>query len=596
MKSLRATFFLLFGGLCFIVAFGMGIMLFLQYHSYIKRSYAGVIENTARSMERLFPRLRDVAGLLAEGEAREGSYFDLVRSINEITESYGFAYIYYLRHDAGSFQFILDTDDVDLFDSPGDFDEMWLKAYEEPPAELTEAWQSKTFAITRRPYTDEWGTFVSGFYPVFDSAGTVAGLLGLDFDVSYVRGLERRALFAFVVSLLAALLVGGLVSLRMASSITGPINEVAMAANTLAQMRFDIKTSKLRKDEIGVMQKALYAIRDTLRQTMGEINDEQLGKQLNISRNLNQIINRSTGELSTINSGMDVLERKSREESDSVRETAASVADIIGSIEALNQAVESQAESIAASSALIEQMVSGIRDIEATVREANEITENLGESSKAGRKTLEQLAEDLSGMAERSAALEKANETIANIAAQTNILAMNAAIEAAHAGEAGRGFAVVSSEIRKLAVSSNRESESISTEIRNMAEAIAEIRKVSAVTVESMQHIFMKLSEMGASFASIKGTIEMQAVNGGRILDALGKIRGMADEVNRGSANIQQGSSAIDRTVRNLRAVSEEVGSSVDAARQASEQIAVSFSMAKKIADGAVMVRPGQNG
>ena len=173
---------------------------------------------------------------------------------------------------------------------------------------------------------------------------------------------------------------------------------------------------------------------------------------------------------------------------------------------------------------------------------------------------------------------------------------MNAAIEAAHAGEAGRGFAVVSSEIRKLAVSSNRESESISTEIRNMAEAIAEIRKVSAVTVESMQHIFMKLSEMGASFASIKGTIEMQAVNGGRILDALGKIRGMADEVNRGSANIQQGSSAIDRTVRNLRAVSEEVGSSVDAARQASEQIAVSFSMAKKIADGAVMVRPGQNG
>jgi methyl-accepting chemotaxis protein len=357
-------------------------------------------------------------------------------------------------------------------------------------------------------------------------------------------------------------------------------------------MRFDIKTSELREDEIGVVQKALYHIRDVLKQTMGNITHEQLGKQLNISRNLNQIITQSTEELHTINAGMDVLENKSKAESESVRETVESVRDIVSSIEALDRAVESQSESIASSSHLIEEMVKGIRDIQATVHEANVITENLGESSKDGRKTLEQLSDDMTRLAERSVALEDANKTISNIAAQTNILAMNAAIEAAHAGEAGRGFSVVSSEIRKLAVESNRESESISAEIKSMTQAMTEIRQVSGRTVESMNNIFMKLSEMSSSFANIKDTIEMQAVNSGRVVEALERIRNMADEVNRDSGKIQRGSVIIDKSVKDLQTVSEDVGQSVSTAQQASRQIATSFSMAKKIVDGKIIIRP----
>jgi methyl-accepting chemotaxis protein len=325
---------------------------------------------------------------------------------------------------------------------------------------------------------------------------------------------------------------------------------------------------------------------------MGEINDEQLGKQLNISRNLNRIINQSNEELQTIIDGVEVLGNKSTNENESVQNTTKSVEDIIVNIGALNKAVELQAESINSSSKLIEQMVTSIYGIQAAVQEASHITETLGESSKSGRKTLEQLTEDITHLAERSIALENANKTISGIAAQTNILAMNAAIEAAHAGDAGKGFAVVSSEIRKLAIMSNKESESISAEIKKMAKAIGEIRQVSGVTVGSMNNIFLKLSEMNSSFTGIKGTIETQAVSGQHVMEALKKIRSLADEVSMDSDKIHRDSTTIDDTVKVLRSVSEEVNQSVVTTRNISKQIASSFSMAKKIVDGKIITRP----
>jgi methyl-accepting chemotaxis protein len=226
------------------------------------------------------------------------------------------------------------------------------------------------------------------------------------------------------------------------------------------------------------------------------------------------------------------------------------------------------------------------------VGKASAITEELSKSSEAGRKSLNSLTEELTHISEQSAFLEEANAALVNIAAQTNILAMNAAIEAAHAGEAGKGFAVVSGEVRKLAEESNRESNSISQEIKAMRDGIDRIRHVSTETVDTMGDMFTDVKDMQSSFNTVNAAVEAQASNGRQILDALEALRNTTEQVRDGSQKIQQESGAIHGTIESLKGISKNVNESILDVQQASKEITQSLDVARKIAEAHYLVPP----
>jgi methyl-accepting chemotaxis protein len=226
------------------------------------------------------------------------------------------------------------------------------------------------------------------------------------------------------------------------------------------------------------------------------------------------------------------------------------------------------------------------------VGKASAITEELSKSSEAGRKSLNSLTEELTHISEQSAFLEEANAALVNIAAQTNILAMNAAIEAAHAGEAGRGFAVVSGEVRKLAEESNRESNSISQEIKAMRDGIDRIRHVSTETVDTMGDMFTDVKDMQSSFNTVNAAVEAQASNGRQILEALEALRSTTEQVRDGSQKIQQESGAIHGTIESLKGISKTVNESILDVQQASKEITQSLDVARKIAEAHYLVPP----
>ncbi|MDR1899806.1 MAG: methyl-accepting chemotaxis protein [Treponema sp.] len=587
MKSLRTTFFLHFVVIGVLIALGVGFVMYIEYHRYIRRSYTGTLESVADLIEKQFPVLSDPEYIITEGKANSENYWRIPRDLKVIADSFGLAYIYLLVKDDTGYSFVLDIDDLDNITDANEAFEPYPE--EDVPPELDVVLETGERRISA-PYTDEWGTFISLFCPVF-SGGKVAALLCLDYDLSFVRGLERRAYIALGSALALAILFSALAALTVSRSLLRPIKEMVGVGSALADMNFDVTIPVNRRDEIGNMQRALSAIREELQKTLTGINNEHLG-QKNISGNLQVSIRESSGGLDIITRNMDSVQNKAGIQLKSVVQTSDSVEGIISHIRSLDNAVETQSRNIDQSSESIEQMVQDINSVRQVVSRAHEATSKLSKASGAGQAMLKNLTEELGRIAEQSAFLEEANAALVNIAAQTSILAMNAAIEAAHAGEAGKGFAVVAGEVRGLAESSNKESTSISQEIKNMRDGIERIRQVSAETVETMGDMFREVTNMQGSFNSVSSAVEAQASNGARILSALSALRDTAAQVKTGSGEIERESGSIHDIVESLKDISGDVNASVLDVQKACQGIAASLEVAQKIAEGRYLAVP----
>ncbi|MDR3170952.1 MAG: methyl-accepting chemotaxis protein, partial [Treponema sp.] len=451
----------------------------------------------------------------------------------------------------------------------------WMQELEglNPGATIT----NKTIEIDGKPY--------SLYAAVHDSGIGLAMIIPNVEKYQVIDTLETSNRITVILVYIAMVVVILLV-LIVCSSLTAAIKKIVTEANAVAAMRFDVTIATDRKDEIGAMQRALSTIRDNLQKKMTDINNEEIRKQMDISKNLHQVIKESSDGLNVINRNMDSVEQKTDLQMDSVLQTSASVEAIVKHINSLENAVTAQVQHLSKSSASITQLVQDIDAVRTILKQVHQTTGNLGKASETGQKMLLHLTEDLAYIAEQSAFLEETNTTLVNIAAQTNILAMNAAIEAAHAGDLGKGFGVVAGEVRKLAESSDKESASISNEIKKMQSGIAKIRDVSAQTVNTMNTMFTEVTDMQVSFDTVNGAVEAQATNGDRILEALTMLQKTTEQVRTSSAEIQTQSDLIHQIVENLKGLSKEVNKSVLDVQDASKGIVKSLEIAQKIAEG----------
>ncbi|MCL2480914.1 MAG: methyl-accepting chemotaxis protein [Spirochaetaceae bacterium] len=576
MKSLKTRFFLFFIALSSVVSFGVGITMYSQYASYIKYSLEDTLRSVATMIDKKYPVIGDKEYFVKNANDNSEELWDLVREMRDIEEFFNLTFIYVLTKEADGFHFILDTDYL----NDGSF-EAFYSLYEDMPDEVLVAYETRKFQVVKEPYTDEWGTFLSAYLPIIRN-NVVVGVLGLDYDIAFVQSLYKKAWIALGLSLLFAALLAALFAIRISSYLIKPIKKIVTIAGALANMDFNVEIDKTRKDEIGSLADALIVIRDNFKKAINDLNSH-LSRLTGLSETLDSAMTRSTDGLTVINQNMDSVQKQSDLQLESVKNTSDSVETIVQNINLLNKAVQTQSDNISESSASIEEMVANIQSIRSVVNNVSKTTNKLSQSSELGQKKMLQLVDKLKQVSKQSESLQKANMTISNITSQTNLLAMNAAIEAAHAGEAGRGFSVVAGEIRKLAEMSDKESISISNEIKKMEEIIKEMIMVSDETSKSIDLMFTEANTMGSSFETVNNAVEEQAMGGKQILESLKTIGEMTQELRSESGEIQKVSGHIYKDIEKLKSTSKQVNESVQGVRVANQSIAVVLSDAHKI-------------
>ena len=339
----------------------------------------------------------------------------------------------------------------------------------------------------------------------------------------------------------------------IARTMIKPIQTVVSALQNIAQGEGDL-TARLSvhgNDEITDLSEYFN---ETIAKIAASI--QQVGINSNtmeeIGNELASNMTETAGAVHQISANIDGVKQQAMTQAASITETAATVEEIVRTIKQLNNNIETQAASVAQSSSSVEQMVANIASIGQTLGKTDGVIKNLTTATGDGKATLVTSNTVTQKIAEESGSLMEASSVIQHIASQTNLLAMNAAIEAAHAGEAGKGFAVVADEIRKLAEDSAAQGKTITATLKTLSSEI-ETLSASSKTVEEKFNAIFTLAEQVKGMSDRLTEAMREQENGSKeVLIAIKSINTVTTEVQAGSEEMLKGGEGVAEEMRKL--------------------------------------------
>ncbi|MBP2636416.1 MAG: hypothetical protein H6Q72_2323 [Firmicutes bacterium] len=415
--------------------------------------------------------------------------------------------------------------------------------------------------------------YITSYLPLLGPEDKPIGILFSGQDVSVLNAEKNKMMLTIGAIALCALGVGVVLTFFLAKGITTPIGRLVEGVGKVAAGDLTQRVAITSGDEIGVLAGHFNAMVDHLKALVRQVSA--------IAENLSA----SSQELTA-----------------SAEQTAQAANQVAITITEVANGAEQQLKAVDNTASVVEQMSTGMQQIAVNINTAADTSKKSTGSAQAGSSAVEKAmnqmklientvtnsAQVVTTLGERSKEIGQIVDTISGIAGQTNLLALNAAIEAARAGEQGRGFAVVADEVRKLAEQSNDAAKQIAELIAiiqqdtdgavvAMAEGTKEVRIGTEVVNDAghtFKEIFQSITEVTTQIGGISDVIRQMVTGSQKIVDSVHDINVISKEAAGQTQTVSAASEEQSATM-------EEIASSSQALAKMAEELTIAVSKFK---------------
>ncbi len=303
---------------------------------------------------------------------------------------------------------------------------------------------------------------------------------------------------------------------------------------------------------------------------LGTLLSEVRGSALeseNAGRKLAAQVGETLAAIAQIASRSAATEKEVQELSDRVVQGASAMEEILAAIESLVSRIGRQNTIVEESAAAIEEMSASIQSVAEVAKTKRAASENLAELTVTGSSRVQQTEAVIDDVAQQVGSVKAMITVINKVAARTNMLAMNAAIEAAHAGQYGRGFAVVADEIRSLAESTAKNASTISKTLQDLVTRMEEARTVSRETGEAFQSIEDGAHSVSQAFGEISASTEELFIGTREVVKATEALSQISREIQGSSEEMRLGASEVTQVITSAKDAAGETRDSMEKIR-----------------------------
>ena len=421
------------------------------------------------------------------------------------------------------------------------------------------AMETLTCQASKMAKQEGWGWLITVFAPIEEN-GRAIGFIAADYDASVLRSsIKRLIVYIVVISLVLLGVVVFVLNLAL-TALFGRIQKVTNEIDDIAVGKADLskKIPVKSKDEIGELAENCNKLTESLSSTFKKIK-EAVASLVYSGTEIEDHSQSTIGDVQKTMERIQEISARSKIQNETMDMVADSSSNVSKSIQLFASRIAMQSEAISEISGHATEISANINSIDENISKISQRYELLVNDSKTGQKDQMTVVDKVGEIQAQAGRLKEANAVIRNIASQTNLLAMNASIEAAHAGAAGKGFAVVAGEIRNLAESSAKQSKSIGGLIKSITEAITGIVDASKLSLASFQSLDKRIGEIQSMLAEVLASVNEQQLGTKSLLDSMFVVESSSESIKGASAEMQEQSAVVFSKMDELRTSASEI-------------------------------------